>query len=110
MNPVVVILNCEANPSTDTIEIDRAGWNRMTPAERAEFINESLEAHVANAGGYGWHIDDPDDLAAVGTATAQQAAPNVDRIVALVRQYGEVRADGKTGTGLLAAIQRELTA
>lgn len=64
--PVIVTLTCEANPSTDTQEIDRAEWAAITPGERLALIQDLADTHVANAGGYGWYIDDSDDEAAVG--------------------------------------------
>lgn len=64
--PVIVTLNCEARPSTDTQEIDRAEWDAMTPAERLALIEDMSTTHMTNAGGYGWAIEDPDDEAMVG--------------------------------------------
>jgi hypothetical protein len=62
--PVVVVLNCEARESQETITVDRDKWDAMTPAQRRARLDADLDAHVADAGGYGWHIDDPDDYAA----------------------------------------------
>lgn len=65
-DPVIVRLNCEATPSNDTQTIDRAEWDDMTPAERAERLDDMVQTHIGNAGGGGWHIADREDEAAVG--------------------------------------------
>lgn len=62
--PVRVTINIEANPRTEEHEIDRAEWDAMTPALRRDLLESLMDAAVQNAGGYGWHIDDPDDAAA----------------------------------------------
>jgi hypothetical protein len=61
--PVRVTINIEIHPTTEHHEIDRAEWDAMTPAERRDVIEGVAEAVMQNAGGYGWHIDDPDDAA-----------------------------------------------
>lgn len=66
--PVIVTLNCEANPSTDTVEIDRAEWEAMTPAERYAYVTNAADEHINSSGGYGWYIADPDDEAMMGDA------------------------------------------
>lgn len=63
-DPVRVTINIEVNPTIEHHEIDRTEWDAMTPAERRSYIDDLMDAAVQNAGGYGWHIDDPDDLAA----------------------------------------------
>jgi hypothetical protein len=68
--PVVVTLSCEANPSQESVEIDRDEWEAMTPAQRLRECDEMLTDHVTNAGGSGWWIDDPDDAWMVGEPTA----------------------------------------
>lgn len=65
-DPVVITLSCEANPAVETYEVDRAEWDAMTPGQRLALVEAALDEHVANAGGYGWSIADPDDEAAVG--------------------------------------------
>lgn len=62
--PVVVTLSCEANPKQETVEIDRAEWDAMTPAERARMLSDMAVDHINNSGGGGWWIDDPEDSAA----------------------------------------------
>lgn len=62
--PVIVTLSCEAREGTQTVEIDRAEWDAMTPAQRAQDLNERAVDFVNNQGGYGWWIDDPEDSAA----------------------------------------------
>ena len=85
--PVIVELTCEASPSTDTQTIDRDEWDNMTPAQRAELINDMAATHVTNSGGYGWFIADPDDEAAVGTAPTL-APVDTDAVMELVYAYG----------------------
>lgn len=63
--PVVVTLSCEAHPSTETHEIDRAEWDAMTPGHRLALLDDMVATHMANAGGGGWAIEDPEDEAAV---------------------------------------------
>ncbi|MFI7073526.1 DUF7167 family protein [Micromonospora sediminicola] len=82
-DPVIIELNCEANPSTDTVEIDRAEWNAMTPGERAAMIDAMVDEHIGNSGGAGWHIDDENDYATVGTAPAKIPLPLADNNAAL---------------------------
>lgn len=79
--PVIVELLCEAERSAGTEEIDRAEWNAMTPAERAKTLDDMLATHMANAGGGGWRIPDPDDEAEVGTA------PTASEVLRLVDEY-----------------------
>lgn len=62
--PVRVTINVEARPTTETVEIDRAEWDAMTPADRRALLDDMAEAAMQNAGGYGWGIDNPDDEAA----------------------------------------------
>lgn len=66
-DPVIIELNCEAKPSTNTVKYDRAEWEAMTPAERAEALDDMVETHMSNAGGGGWYIANEDDEASVGT-------------------------------------------
>lgn len=68
--PVIVTLSCEAAPSTETEEIDRAEWDALTPGQRLALLETLADTHVANAGGYGWGIDDPADEAMVGDRAA----------------------------------------
>ena len=89
--PVIVELTCEASPSTDTQTIDRDKWDNMTPAQRAEMLNDMLTEHVNDAGGSGWFIADPDDEAAVGTATTL-APVDTAAVIELVREYGHACA------------------
>lgn len=63
-DPVRVTINIEINPTTETVEIDRAEWDAMTPADRRAMCDDLAEAAMQNAGGYGWHIADPSDEAA----------------------------------------------
>lgn len=113
--PVTVTLTCEAHPSTETVEIDRADWDAMTPAERADLLDVMAAEHVASAGGYGWHISNPDDAAATEDATpppATWALPAEPANVTAVRdrnnkrwnrtdngwQYSERMAPGVVGS------------
>lgn len=66
--PVIVTLTCEAREGTETLEIDRAEWDSMTPAERLELVEDAALEHVNNQGGWGWAIEDPADEAAVADA------------------------------------------
>lgn len=65
-DPVVVSLNVEgfSGRSTEEIEIDRAEWDALTPEGRSELLQELADEHAANHVGWGWHIDNPDDLKA----------------------------------------------
>lgn len=74
-DPVIIELNCEAHPSKDTVEIDRSEWDAMTPADRAVMLDNLTAEHINNAGGGGWHIDDPVDEAAVGMPPMTVALP-----------------------------------
>lgn len=82
-DPVVIKLNCEANPSTDTVEYDRAEWNAMTPTERATALDYMVDEHIGNAGGAGWHIPDEDDEASVGSVQAKVPLPLASNTAAL---------------------------
>jgi hypothetical protein len=62
--PVYVTIRVEANPTTETVEIDRAEWDAMTPADRRALLDDMAEIAMQNAGGFGWGIDDPADAAA----------------------------------------------
>jgi hypothetical protein len=62
---VVVSLHVEGfgGQSDETITVERAEWDAMTPAERAELLDDEATAHAADHVAWGWHIDNPDDLA-----------------------------------------------
>jgi hypothetical protein len=62
--PVRVTINIEISPCTETYEIDRAAWDAMTPTQRREYLDDMVQVELANAGGAGWDLDDPDDEAA----------------------------------------------
>jgi hypothetical protein len=64
--PVIVTLTCEAREGTGTVEISRAEWDAMTPAQRRARVEDEADQHVNDQGGYGWCIDDSDDDASVG--------------------------------------------
>lgn len=49
---------------TDTFEIPRDEWDKMTPAERYQRCDDMVESRAADLVGWGWHISDPDDYAA----------------------------------------------
>lgn len=68
MGPVIVRLNVEGfgQSESETLEVSRAEWDAMTPRERYTFVSEAASDHAANYVGWGWHIEDPDDYAAVG--------------------------------------------
>jgi len=87
--PVAVTLVCEANPSEDVQHIDRNDWDALTPDERHDRIESMLEAHVQEAGGSSWHIDDENDYKAVGTPGFRV---RLDRpaIGQLILAYGEI--------------------
>ncbi len=85
--PVIVKLSCEATPSTDTQQIDRAEWDAMTPAQRATMLDNMVDEHIGNAGGGGWHIADPDDEAAVGLPEVLRPI-DADEVMDLVIAYG----------------------
>lgn len=87
--PVVVRLETNARRTGMTVEIPRAEWDKMTRGQRAARLDELASRLVADAGGYGWHIDDPDDLDAVGSPPRPVDA---DAVLALVEQYGDQRA------------------
>ncbi|MEV1013821.1 hypothetical protein AB0I89_24010 [Micromonospora sp. NPDC049801] len=111
-DPVVIELNCEANPSTDTVEIDRARWNDMTPTERAVMLDDMTDEHIGNAGGGGWYIADTDDEASVGTVPTTYPV-DVDAAMRLVVRYGvECRQNGPltdTAEQLLTRIRTAIT-
>ncbi|MEV2239568.1 hypothetical protein [Micromonospora sp. NPDC049891] len=88
-DPVIIELNCEAHPSTDTVEYDRDQWNKMTPAERASALDEMVDEHISNAGGGGWHIEDPDDYNTVGSTPTKVELPLADHpaVVAAVEAW-----------------------
>ncbi|MEU1240079.1 hypothetical protein ABZ388_06940 [Micromonospora parva] len=90
-DPVVITLNCEAQPSIDTAEIDRAEWDAMTPQQRAVEVQTLASEHMNNSGGYGWHINDPDDYAAVGEPPAPPAPIDADEVMRMVEEYGVLR-------------------
>lgn len=66
--PVIVNLHVEGfGESADTnLEVTRAEWDRMSPIERSDLLDEEAEAFAANHVGWGWHIADEDDAAAAG--------------------------------------------
>lgn len=80
-DPVIVRLSCEAERSTETEEIDRAEWKAMTPVERGMLLDRMIATHMANAGGGGWYIADPDDEAEVSLS------PSTDEVLRLVDEY-----------------------
>lgn len=63
--PVVVSLHVEGwnNSADDTVEVPRAEWLRMTPAQRQEWCEGAANVHASNTVSWGWYIDDPADLA-----------------------------------------------
>lgn len=81
--PVIVTLSCEAHPSTDTHKIDRAEWEAVTPGQRLALLETLAETHVANAGGYGWGIEDPADEAMVGDRPADLLRELAEWLVSL---------------------------
>lgn len=67
--PVKVTLNFEVgyihnSATTEEVDIDRAEWEAMTPAERTKLLDDMADEYMANVCSYGWHIDDSDDYAA----------------------------------------------
>lgn len=63
--PVRVEVFVEANPTTGTVEIDRAVWAKMTPKERSDLLDEFVQQAIADAGGAGYRLldsMDEDDL------------------------------------------------
>lgn len=64
--PVIVSLNVEGfgDNAEDKQEIDRDQWDRMSPKERQELLDDLAEVHAMNHVGWGWHIYNPADLAA----------------------------------------------
>lgn len=64
--PVVATLNVEGfgHHDTATVEITRDEWDTLTPAQRVALLDEMAGEHAAFSVGWGWHIDDPTDLAA----------------------------------------------
>lgn len=64
--PVRASLNVqwEGGHRIEEIEIDRAEWDAMSPDERAKMLDQESTSHAADYVGWGWHIADPDDLAA----------------------------------------------
>lgn len=110
--PVIVQLNCEANPSTNTEEIDRAEWDAMTPAERGAMLDEMVNTHMSNSGGGGWYIADTDDEASVGFSAATRVV-DVDAVMKLVTAYGAECGRGGSlegrALGLLDTIREAIT-
>jgi hypothetical protein len=68
-DPVVIRVNIEVNPQVSEIEVDRALWDSLTPQQRSEYAAEVATDELNNAGGYGWHIEDPDDMASTEAAS-----------------------------------------
>jgi hypothetical protein len=62
---VVISLHVEGfgGSAHDTEAVDRDEWDAMTPAERSRLAEDMAEAHAINHVGWGWHIEDPADLA-----------------------------------------------
>ncbi len=89
--PIVVEIIVSAYPSTDTLEIDRDWWDAATPAQRRASIEEAVDTAIADAGGAGWNIADPDDEAATVTDPDTPAAGplTVDRLIDQLRQQSE---------------------
>lgn len=54
----------EAAFEEGSFEIDRAEWDKMTPAERTRRCQDGAEEFVRNSVGWGWNIPNPDDYAA----------------------------------------------
>jgi len=110
-SPVIVELNCEANPSTQTIEYDRDEWDAMTPSQRAVVLDDEVQNHMANCGGGGWYIEDPDDETSVGDAPIVVRL-DVDDVMRLVADYGtacrETGPLSDAAKDLLSAIRRTL--
>lgn len=59
--PVRVRIFVEARPSIDEMEIPRAEWDAMTPAERNAALDEAVQIAISNAGGAGYRLLDPAD-------------------------------------------------
>ncbi|MET8278329.1 hypothetical protein [Micromonospora sp. NPDC005174] len=110
-DPVVIELNCEANPSTDTVEIDRAEWDAMTPSDRAVMLNDMVDEHISTSGGGGWYIADTDDEASVGTTPTKVALPLADNAAVLdaVEKWLIGRGLGYEARDLLARIDAAIT-
>ena len=93
-DPVLIELNCEAQEGADTVEVDRTEWNALTPTQRAVLVQELAAEHMNNQGGYGWHIDNEDDMESVGP-TPTLYPVDVEAAMKLVVQYGvECRQNG----------------
>lgn len=88
-DPVIISLSCEAHPSKDTVELDRADWDNMTPTDRAIMLDNMVSEHINNAGGGGYHIEDEDDLNAVGAAPITVPLPLAHNpaVLAAVQQW-----------------------
>lgn len=54
--PIVVRLTVEAHPREEVIEVPRADWDAMTPAQRTAYLDDEVDTCIANAGGAGWQI------------------------------------------------------
>jgi hypothetical protein len=49
----------------ETYEVDRDKWDAMTPAERIAYCDDLALTEAASLVGWGWHIQNPDDYAAI---------------------------------------------
>lgn len=65
-DPVTVSVRVEGwnSSAEDTVAIPRAEWEAMTVHQRREECDTIASVHAANYVSWGWHIEDPDDLAA----------------------------------------------
>jgi hypothetical protein len=66
--PVIVEIFTAARASinseqSDTVEIDRAEWDAMTPAERSRLCDELADTTAYNRFEWGWNIKDEQDMA-----------------------------------------------
>lgn len=67
-DPVRVTVSTEdrrnaGGSETETIEIARAEWDAMTPADRSALCAQIADEEASNRFSWGWNIDDPDDYA-----------------------------------------------
>jgi hypothetical protein len=115
MSEPVIIRACVEQMSAvvDDLEIDRAEWDAMTPAQRREMIDDFGATTMNNAGGYGASIlsgapdsdlDDAEDAPSIESVLAGK----VRMIEALAERYA--RDGGDIGKRDVAATLRTLLA
>lgn len=71
MEPVRIEVHVEGfgGHSTETVEVDRAEWDALDPADRDKLCDDLAAGHAADYVGWGWHIADPADLASTQSPT-----------------------------------------